>query len=342
MSALGPALARRETALALFILVILAGVGWRNPAFVTPASLDDVLTDSAILVAVAIGQMLVILTRGIDLSVASTLALAGEVVAILSSQWLEMPVGLTLLVAAAVGLALGAFNGALVAGIGIPPIVATLGTLSIYRGLIYVLSGGGWINAHQMGKGFLAFPLERFLGLTHLVWVGVIVAVLAALVLTFTRFGRELYAVGGNPVAARYVGLREGPLVFAAYCLSGTIAGLCGYLWVARYSVAYTQLALGFELQVIAACVIGGVSIAGGIGTVGGCVLGALLLGVIANALPAINVSPFWQMGIAGAVILIAVIVNARTERRPGKLILRSAAAPADAPPPLRAREARR
>jgi rhamnose transport system permease protein len=318
-------LARRETALALFILLILMLVGWRNPAFVTPASLDDVATDTAILVAMALGQMLVILTRGIDLSVASTLALAGEVVAILSHQWPEMPVALTLLVAAAVGLALGAINGGLIAGIGIPPIVATLGTLSIYRGLIYVLSGGGWINAHELGPGFLAFPLGRLLGLTHLVWIAALIAVVAGLGLTLTRFGREIYALGGNPVAARYCGLAEGRLIVLVYSLSGLIAGICGYLWVARYSVAYTQLATGFELQVIAACVIGGVSIAGGIGTVTGCVLGAVLLGLIANALPAIEISPFWQMAIAGAVILVAVIVNARTERRPGKIILRVA-----------------
>jgi rhamnose transport system permease protein len=316
---------RRETALALFILLILVLVGWRNPTFVTPASLDDVATDTAILVAMALGQMLVILTRGIDLSVASTLALAGEVVAILSHNWPEMPVALTILVAGATGLGLGAINGGLIAGVGIPPIVTTLGTLSIYRGLIYVLSGGGWINAHELGDGFLAFPLDRLLGLTHLVWFAALVAIVAGLGLGLTRFGREIYALGGNPVAARYCGLSEGRLIFAVYCLSGLIAGLCGYLWVARYSVAYTQLATGFELQVIAACVIGGVSIAGGIGTVAGCVLGAVLLGLIANALPAIEISPFWQTAIAGTVILVAVIVNARTERRPGKIILKAA-----------------
>ena len=140
---------------------------------------------------------------------------------------------------------------------------------------------------------------------------------IAWLFLGLTRAGRGLYAVGGNPVAARYCGIDLARQQLLVYAISGAVAGLCGYLWVARYGIAYTEIALGYELNVIAACVIGGVSIGGGIGTVAGTLLGALFLGVIVNALPVINVSPFWQMAISGAVILAAVIVNARAERRP-------------------------
>ena len=128
--------------------------------------------------------------------------------------------------------------------------------------------------------------------------------------------------LGGNPLAARYCGINIARQLLLAYLVSGAVSGLCGYLWVARYGVAYSEIASGYELTVIAACVIGGVSIAGGVGTVPGALLGALFLGVIVNALPVMQVTPFWQMAISGAVILAAVVVNARVERRGGKLIL--------------------
>jgi rhamnose transport system permease protein len=141
--------------------------------------------------------------------------------------------------------------------------------------------------------------------------------------LNHSRVGRGLYAVGGNPVAARYCGIDLGAQQFLVYTLAGGVSGLCGYLWVSRYGIAYTDIAQGYELTIIAACVIGGVSIAGGVGSIQGALLGALFLGVVVNALPVINVSPFWQMLISGAVILGAVVINARSERRSGKLILR-------------------
>ncbi|MEX2318795.1 MAG: ABC transporter permease, partial [Bauldia sp.] len=135
------------------------------------------------------------------------------------------------------------------------------------------------------------------------------------------------FAAGGNPTAAVYTGIDVGRTEFIAFCISGAIAGFCGYLWVSRYTIAYVDIAGGFELQVIAACVIGGVSIAGGIGTVSGVVLGALFLGVVKNALPVIHISPFWQLAISGVAILGAVIINSGRERRAGRLILKEAAA---------------
>jgi rhamnose transport system permease protein len=146
-----------------------------------------------------------------------------------------------------------------------------------------------------------------------------------------TRFGRELYAIGNHPVSAGYVGVPVKARLFAVYAISGMVAGLCGYLWVARYAVAFTEIANGFELNVIAACVIGGVSIAGGVGSVAGAVLGALFLGVISNALPVVQVSPFWQSAITGTVIVVAVIFNAREGRRAGKQILPRHTSPKEA-----------
>ena len=312
----------RETALAAIILALVLAIGVRAPVFLTADSLGGALADTAILVMMALAQMCVILVRGIDLSVAANLALSGMIAALLSIAAPDLPIPAILAIAACVGAIFGFVNGALVAYIGIPPIVVTLGTLAIYRGLAFVASGGKWISSDKMTKAFLDFPHSSLLGLSSLVWLALLVMVLMAIFLGRTRTGRGLYAVGGNPVAARYCGIdlpRQQLLVFT---LSGAVAGLCGYLWVARFGIAYTEIALGFELNVIAACVIGGVSIGGGIGSVTGTVLGALFLGVVVNALPVINVSPFWQTAISGAVIVTAVIVNARSEKRGGKLIL--------------------
>jgi rhamnose transport system permease protein len=142
---------------------------------------------------------------------------------------------------------------------------------------------------------------------------------------TRTPLGRAFFAVGGNPHASVYTGIDVGYTRFLAFVISGAIAGLCGYLWVARYAVAYVDIAGGFELEVVAACVIGGISIAGGIGSVGGAVLGALFLGIVKNALPVVNISPFWQLAISGSAIIIAVALNARSERTKGRIILKQA-----------------
>ena len=145
--------------------------------------------------------------------------------------------------------------------------------------------------------------------------------------MTRTPLGRSLYAVGVNPTAAVYAGIDVGRTKFIAFCISGLVAGLSGYLWVSRYVIASVEVANGYELNVIAACVIGGISIAGGIGSVGGAVLGALFLGIINNALPVVNISPFWQMAISGSAIILAVVLNARGERSQGRIILRKAEA---------------
>ncbi len=319
-------LRRRETALAAIVVALILLVGVKAPVFVTPGSLKQVFSDTSPLIILALGEMFVILSGAIDLSVAANLALTGMLMAMLSVSAPHPPGIVFLLLAALLGLGLGALNGVLVWRVGIPSIVVTLGTLSIYRGVIFPLRGGAWVNSNEMSHTFLGFPRMTF-GLDLFSWIAVVIGLGVWFVLAHTRFGRKFYATGGNPRAAVYTGIDPGREQFLAFCISGTLAGLCGYLWVARYAVAYVDTALGFELQVIAACVIGGVSIAGGIGTVIGCVLGALFLGVVKNALPTVGISPFWQMGISGLVIVVAVILNARSERRPGRRILRPAPA---------------
>jgi rhamnose transport system permease protein len=187
---------------------------------------------------------------------------------------------------------------------------------------VFVLSGGAWVSAHQMPAAFIAFPLDRVLGLPHLVWIALAAVAAFVWIARHTRFGRDLYAIGNAPQCAGTIGIPTARRLLWTYGLSGLVAGLCGYLWVARYAVAYTEIAYGFEFTVIAACVIGGVSIGGGVGSVAGAMLGALFLTVIGNALPVLQVSPFWQSALTGLVILVAVTINARGAGRGSRQIL--------------------
>lgn len=319
-------LRNREILLTAIIALMVAGFATRAGGFATPANLANVFNDTSILIILALGQMTVILTKSIDLSVAANLAFTGMAVAMTNAAYPELPLLLLIVMAIGIGAFLGAINGYLVWALQIPPIVVTLGTLTIYRGMAFVLSGGGWVNAHQMAPGFLNIPRMPLLGLPVLSWIAIVIVIGAWFVLTRLPFGRAAYASGGNPTAAVYAGIDIGRTRFFAFVLSGALAGLSGYLWVSRYAVAYVDIAAGFELDTVAACVIGGISIAGGIGSVAGAVLGALFLGVIKNALPVIGISPFAQMAISGVVIVLAVVFNARAERKAGRIILRNRA----------------
>ena len=304
--------ARRDLAFALLTLALFLAVTFAYPGFAAPRNVAGLLDDTAILIMLALGQMLVIMGRGIDLSIAANVALCGMLAALFNRAWPGAGVLPVLALTIVAGGLLGACNGILVWKLRLPPIVVTLGTMSIYRGVIYLLSKGAWVNENEMSREFLAFPRQEFLGLTVLSWLSIVVAAEFILALQRSKTARDLYAAGGNPEAASYSGIDPGRMQFLAYTVCGAIAGVCGYLWVARFAVAYTDIALGFELSVIAACLIGGVAIAGGAGTALGVVLGCLFIGIIRSSLPLVGISAFWQMFINGLVILVAVLVSAR------------------------------
>jgi rhamnose transport system permease protein len=315
----------RELLLTGAIVVLLALIASRFPAFITPANLANVFNDTAPLILLAIGQMIVILTRCIDLSVAANLALTGMVVAMINVALPGLPVAAIIVVSIAFGALLGMLNGVLVWKLAIPPIVVTLGTMTIFRGMIFVLSDGQWVNSHELSDPFKAFPRTEILGLPVMSWITLAAVLLFSLVMSRTALGRAFYAAGGNPHAATYAGIDVGRTQFWAFTISGALAGLTGYLWVSRFAVAFVDLAGGFELDVVAACVIGGVAIMGGIGTVVGAMLGALFLGIIRNALPVVDISPFWQLAISGGAIIVAVALNAQANRKKGRIILKRA-----------------
>ena len=306
----------RELGIVAFILVLVVLVGLRAPAFLTLDNFRDILLDISILVIVALGQMLVIITRGIDLSVSSVVGLSAMMVAFTVSALPGLPLPLALLLGMALGAALGSLNGLVISGGGVPPIIATLGTMSVYRGLIFFYSNGTWINAFELPEGFRQLAKGAPLGVPNLILFALVVAGVVAFLLSSTRLGRDIYAIGSNPDAARFAGIRVQRVIFAVYVISGLLAGLAGVLWASRFEAAQTNTALGFELQTVAAPVVGGVSTLGGSGGVLGVVLGAFLLGIIQNSLTLVRISPFWQLAAQGLLILGAVIFDAAVLRR--------------------------
>jgi rhamnose transport system permease protein len=310
----------REAGITVFILVLVAAVTLRSPAFLSVDNFQDILLNISILAIVALGQTMVIITHGIDLSVSSIIGLVAMMVAFVVKQNQDINILLVVLLGLALGGVLGSFNGLIITYGKVPPIIATLGTLSIYRGLVFYYSQGTWINSFELPKSFKLLSKGTPLGLPNMVIIAIVVALIVYYFLNYTRTGREIYAVGSNPDAAQFAGIRKDRIIFLVYMLSGVASGLAAVLWASRFESAQTNTALGFELQTVAASVVGGVSISGGVGTVPGVLLGALLLGIIQNALTIIRISPFWQLAAQGLLILIAVVTDkwilSRVERR--------------------------
>src|SRR6266498_603689 len=298
----------REAGISIFILILVVAVTVRAPSFLTIDNFKDILLNISILTIVALAQAMVIITHGIDLSVSSMIGLVAMMVAFVVKQNPEMPVLFAVVLGMALGAVLGSFNGLIITYGNVPPIIATLGTLSIYRGLVFFYSKGTWINSFELPANFKLLSKGTPLGLPNMVIIALIVAIIVYYFLNYTRTGRDIFAVGSNPEAAQFSGIRKQRIIFLVYLLSGLLSGLAAVLWVSRFESAQTNTALGFELQTVAASVVGGVSISGGVGTVPGVMLGALLLGIIQNALTLIRISPFWQLAAQGLLILVAVI----------------------------------
>jgi len=314
-------LGRREIALVAFIAILIMVVSLRSPYFFNLNNFRDILLDSSILMIIAIGQMMVIITRGVDLSVASTLAFSGMAVGLIVSHNRGINPILAILMGMGIGLVLGSFTGFLVSKAKIPPIIATIATMTIYRGATYMISGGAWVDASEMPDSFKHISRGTILGIPNLIFIVIVVSLIFYYFLGYTRTGRQIYAFGSNPDAARFVGIGVEKINFIVYMLSGVLCGLAGVLWVSRYASAQSDSASGFELITVAACVIGGVFIFGGSGSISGVLLGSLMLGIVTNALNLIRVSPFWKLAIQGLIILIAVVADTIISRRFAKAL---------------------
>jgi rhamnose transport system permease protein len=306
----------RQLGIVVVILAIVAVVSFRAPAFLSVENFTDILLDIAIIVIVAIGQMMVIVTRGIDLSVGSIIGLVAMIVGMIIRDRGSFPMLTTIPLGIGLGVVLGAANGVIVTRGKVPPIITTLGTLSIYRGLVVVISHGEWVDAYRIPRSFVQITRHQLVGVPMLLVIALAVALLSFMFLRYTRTGRSIFAVGSNPEAATFAGIPVERIKFIVLALSGALAGLCGVLWASRYASVVNDSGTGFEFTTITACVIGGVNIFGGSGTVLGVVLGALFLGVVVNALMISRISPFWQLTVQGLVMLLAVIFDLEINRR--------------------------
>jgi inositol transport system permease protein len=305
----------------LGMCVLLAVFSPQN-SFLKPQNLINVVRQISVIGLLALGVMVCIIALGIDLSLGSVLGLSAVVTASLVQQigWKEaLYPGLTLapivavLAGVGVGLLLGAVNGSLIAAFRIPPFIATLGMMTIARGLAYIYSNGRPVST--LTPEFLFIGGGSLLGIPFPIIIFGVVIVVTHLMLNNTRFGRQVYAIGGNETAARVSGVNIGRTKILIYMFSGLMAGLGGVVLTARVQSATPALGIGYELDAIAAAVIGGTSFAGGIGTVWGTVVGALIIGVMNNGLDLLNVSPFYQQVVKGVIIIVAIIIDERKNR---------------------------
>ena len=313
----------REATLALVVIVLAALVWLAAPSFLSPTNLISVTSFTAIIAIAAVGEALVIITKNIDLSVESTMGLVAFVVAVVL-QGRNIPVPAAWAFGIGLGLALGMANGVIITIFRVPSIVATLGTLSIYRGLTYWVANGKEITTSDLPANYTDPSSQTFFGVPLFVILAVAVVIVAGISLRYTVAGRALYAVGSNADAAATIGVRARSTVFMAFAVSGMLAGMAGVLWGIQFGQLYASSANGQSLAVIAAVVVGGVSISGGSGTVVGAAIGALFLGLINNALVVLNLPQEWLQVIYGAVILLAVATDALVQVRAQRAKARS------------------
>jgi rhamnose transport system permease protein len=303
------ALRLRVSGVLTFIVLLGLAFSLLSSRFLTPQNLSVIASNAAILAIVAAAQAVVLLTRNLDVSVGSIMGFAAYLAADFAAQHPNAGPAIVV-IALALGFVLGAINGLIVAYAKVSPLIATLGTMSLYRGLTYLYAHGQEVTSNKLPHWMLASIDYRIGGVPALVALSAIVVAIIATFLRYFPFGRRLYAVGSNPLAAVFYGLRTERVVLFAYSLCGLLCGFAGLLYAARVGTVTVVLASGWELSSLAAAVIGGVSVAGGSGTVVGAALGALILASIDNGLVLLGVAEFWRMFIQGTAIIAAVAVD--------------------------------
>lgn len=297
----------RELGVGLVLVLVVAGTAVANPRFVQPQSLRDLLLNASIIALLTVGQTIVVVTRNVELSVGSVLGLSAFITASVVAAHPGIPAAGALLLGVALGLVCGIVNGLVVSLGQVPSLVVTLGTLYVFHGLDFAFAHGTQVNAADLPQSLLGLGSGRVLGVPYLVLITVVAA---AFYPRSYRSGRELYAIGSHPEAAMLAGIPVRRRVFAAFAVSGAVAGLASGLWMARYGTVDAAAGTGLELQVVAAVVVGGVAIFGGSGSVLGAALGALLLSTITSCLIVLGVPAFWQQAITVALLLAAITVD--------------------------------
>jgi len=311
----------RELAIVVAILLVFALTYFKNSSFASAASIQQMLSGPSIIIMLAVGETLVIVTRNVDLSVGSVLGLSAYLVGDLFVHYPTMPVALALLIGLLIGLVCGVVNGVIVAYARVPALVVTLGMLYIIRGIDAIVVNGVQILPSQIPQSFVNLGSGSFIGIPYLFWIAAVAVAIVGYMMRTFRPARDLYAIGSNPEAAVLAGVRVPRRVFSAFAISGALAGLGGALWLAEFATVASTAGSGYELNVVAAVVVGGVAIFGGSGTVLGAALGALLLNTIDQALVASRVSSFWNQAVAGMLLLAAIAFDRYVSVRAEKIL---------------------
>jgi len=300
----------RESGIVVVLAVFVAITALVQHRFLNLANIQFVLVDTTVFALLAVGETMVVLSRNVDLSIGSVVGLSAYLSTSLFGQHPGIPIVVAFLAGLGIGLACGVANGIMVAAGQVPSLVVTLATLYIIRGIVILIVGGREVVAASLPGAFLDIPKATVLGIPVVAIVVAAVVGIAAYYLRTFRSGRDLYAIGSNPPAARLAGIPVRRRVFTAFAVSGAIAGLAGVLWGAQYGTINSNAGTGYELQVVSAVVVGGVAIFGGSGSVIGAALGALLLATISSALYVLGISPFWDQAIWGLLLIVAIAMD--------------------------------
>ena len=312
---LGEILRMREVSLLLVMILLCAVIQLRNNQFLTFNVINGIFKNYAYTMVMSFGMFLVLLIGGIDISVGATLALSGMTSAIMMKEGILTSAFSVYAVSTAIGTVCGLLIGLVIAKGKVIPIIATLGFQYIYRGLTYAISDSDWVGTSEMSMEFKQFAQNTTLGVNNLICITIVVFVIAFVVLKWTDFGRQIYAVGSNADAAKISGIRIDRVKILVYTINGAIAGLCGSMLVGYYATAQPNMAVNSEMDVIAACVIGGVSLDGGQGSAVGVLLGAITIAIIGKSLSMVGINAFWQQSLKGGIILVAVVINVLVQR---------------------------
>jgi rhamnose transport system permease protein len=297
----------RELGIVLALVIVVGATTIDNHLFLSATSVQQLLSGAAIIALLAIGETIVIVTRNVDLSIGSVLGISAYATGVLYRDHPHIPLVLVFLVALGLGSVCGIVNGLIVTVARVPSLVVTLGTLYIIRGIDGAWAGGNQVNASMLPESFNKIGYGTVLGVPYLGIIAIVAVGVATYAMRTFRTARDFYAIGSDPVAARLAGIPVGSRVFLAFVLSGAIAGVAGAIWLSYFGSVDAIAGVGYEFQVIAAVVVGGVAIFGGSGTVLGAALGALLLNTINSALVVVNVSSFWSQALAGGLLIVAI-----------------------------------
>jgi rhamnose transport system permease protein len=297
----------RELGIVLALVIVVGATTIDNHLFLSATSVQQLLSGAAIVALLAIGETIVVVTRNVDLSIGSVLGVSAYAVGVLYRDHPHVPLLVVFLLALGIGAVCGAVNGLIVTVARVPSLVVTLGTLYIIRGIDGAWAGGNQVNASMLPETFNKIGYGTVAGVPYLGIIAIVAVAIATYAMRTFRTARDFYAIGSDPAAARLAGIPVGPRVFLAFVLSGGIAGVAGAIWLSYFGSVDAIAGVGYEFQVIAAVVVGGVAIFGGSGTVLGAALGALLLNTINSALVVVNVSSFWSQAVAGALLVAAI-----------------------------------